>query len=316
MPLDLTLTKPGGVEAQPTQPQQQYGWTTYAKRKINVIMRLGKGGVDSTSSNTVRIEGLRVSASITKVVGPSTARAIIRIYGLTLDHINQFTIAGSLWAVNRTNLVALEAGDDVNGMKVVFNGIINEAYPDFSQMPDAAFVIIGHTGTGIQLTPVAPTSVQGSTDAGQVFNTIAQKANIPLENNGVDAKLNSPYFPGSAWNQAILASKAADCFLYYDDLKNAMVIWKKRGSRQSNGDILISADTGMIGYPQFQQSMIMFRHLYDPIVEFGKPILAKTQFKAANGRWIVTQIDYSLESEMPGGRWEMLITTHAQALAT
>lgn len=299
-------------------------WTTYARRKINVTLRLGDNaaqagasGVGGSGSNSIKLEGLRVRADISKVVMPSSAAASIRIYGLTLDHINQFTTAGLMWSANQGNLVLVEAGDDANGMFVVFNGIINEAYPDFTQMPDSAFVIMAHTGTGIQLTPVTPTSVQGSTDAGTVFETIAKKAGVPLENSGVNAKLLSPYFPGSAWNQAILCGKAADCFVTYDDLKNVMAVWKKNGSRNSGGRVVISAENGMIGYPMFQKATVIFRTLFDPEIRgVGDKIFAETQFPAANGAWVVGQLDYSLSSETPNGPWEMLVSTYFPDLAT
>lgn len=281
----------------------------YARRKIDVTLRLGKGGIDGTTFDTVKLTGLRVLATITKAVLPTSGIAMVRVYGLTLDHINQFTAAGLQWVNSGKNHMMIEAGDEVSGMTAVFNGQINEAYPDFSRMPDAAFVLIGVAGIGIQLKPVTPTSFKGTVSAETVFSTIADKAGVKLENNGVDTKLDSPYFPGSAWNQAILCSKAADCFAYLDDQKNVLAIVKKTGNRGGEPPI-ISADTGMIGYPSFQRNQVIFRTLFDPTVEYLKPVLAKTQFTAANGSWIVRQLDYILSAETPDGPWEMTITTY------
>lgn len=287
-------------------------WTTYARRKIKLSLRLGEGGFDATSFNTITIEGLRVVANISKVVAPSTASAIIRVFGLTLDHINQLTAAGQQWASSLKNFVALEAGDDLNGMTVVFNGVIQEAYPDFTNQPDVAFVIIAHAATGIKITPVQPTSLKGGNDAKTVFGEIAKKAGVPLEENGVQGQLDNPYFPGTAWNQAILAGKAFDCFVFYDDLADAIAVWPRTGKRQGRGSnrFVISADNGMIGYPMFQNVTVTFRTLFDPQVRLRDQVFAETQFTAANGPWVVRQVDYLLASEMPNGPWEMIITTY------
>lgn len=298
------------------QTTNPYPWAAYVKRKITITMRLASagtgssgGGVDSTSSNTVRIEGLRVIANITNVGNPGAPTAMIRVYGLTLNHINQFTAAGFQWYASGKNLVMLEAGDDQSGMSVVFNGIITEAYPDFSDLPNSAFVIMAHAGVGIQLKPVKPSSFQGSIDAATAFSTIADKAEVKLENNGVQGKLDNPYFPGTAWNQITQCTKAVGCFSYLDSLTNTLAIWPKNGSRGGDPAIM-SADNGMIGYPAFQANSVMFRTLFNPKVRFGGKVTSKTQFTAANGDWIVRAVDYHLSSEMPNGPWEMIITTY------
>jgi hypothetical protein len=234
---------------------------------------------------------------------------VIRIYGLTLDHINALTAAGTAHRYSLQNHVALEAGDNLTGMTVVFNGVIQEAYPDFTSQPETAFVLVAHSGTGIKIKPVQPTSLPGAVSAKEVFGEIAKKADVQLEENNVQGKLDNPYFPGTAWNQAILAAKAFNSFLYYDDLLDVMAIWPKDGKRAGIGDrFVISADTGMISYPTFQALRVVFRTLFDPQVNFGTEILAKTQFKAANGLWKVMQLDYVLASEMPDGPWEMIVT--------
>lgn len=292
-------------------------WTAYAVRKIRLTMTLGKTAGNNTivvgtgAGSTISAEpdSLRIQANISKVVAPSTAYAIIRIYGLTLDHINQFTAAGTQWGNSLQNFVMLEAGDNLTGMTVVFNGVIEEAYPDFSNQPDVAFVVVAHAGVGLKLTPVTPTSIPGSADAATVFQQIAQKGGVQLEDSGVKGKLDNPYFPGTAWNQAILAGKALNAVVYYDDLLDVVAVWPMKGRRTSTGDrFIVSADTGMIGYPSFQQNRAIFRCLFDPQVKQGETVTARTQFTAANAdSWFVYQLDYVLSSETPDGPWEMVL---------
>lgn len=291
-------------------------WTAYARRKLRLTMTLGETAGNNTiivgtgAGNLISAEpdSLRIAANISKVVAPSTAYAIIRVHGLTLDHINQFTAAGTQWGASLKNFVMLEAGDNLTGMTVVFNGNVQEAYPDFNNQPDVAFVIIAHAGAGLKLTSVQPTSIQGSADSKTVFQQIAQKAGVQLEDSGVKGKLDNPYFPGTVWNQAIQAGKALEAAVYYDDLLDVIAVWPRKNERADTGDrFVVSADTGMIGYPMFQQMNVIFRCLFDPQVKYGQKVVARTQFTAANGEWFVYQLDYVLSSETPDGPWEMVL---------
>ena len=67
----------------------------YAVRKITVTITLNTGAQQNSTSNTITLSNLRVEAIINKSGIPGTATAQIRIYGITLDHLNQLTRAGT-----------------------------------------------------------------------------------------------------------------------------------------------------------------------------------------------------------------------------
>jgi hypothetical protein len=282
----------------------------YARRKIIVTFQLGKGSFGGSGSNQLTVKGLRVHVHIERVVLPSPPIAIIRIYGLTLSHMNQLSQAGLQWQ-QRDNLVAVQAGDDESGMTEVFNGLIFQSYPDFRQMPDTSFVVVANSGAKIQMKPVQPVTFKGATPVATALQRILATTGLKLENNGVSAVLSNPYFAGTAMTQLMSAIRAADCFGFIDMTKKLLAIWPKDKSRQSGGVPEVSPATGMIGYPEFERNLIKVRTLFDPAIHApsdaapGTRVKVKSQLTAANGEWPIIKVGYNLMSEMPNGPWEM-----------
>lgn len=284
----------------------------YAQRAINCSFQLGKGSFGGSGFNTVTLENLRIETRVEYANLPHAPTAIVRIYGMTLSQMNELTVAGLQWQ-NRNNKVLVEAGDFGSKLTAVFNGDIIEAYPDFKDMPNAAFVVLAVGGAGINLTPVSPTSFKGSVSVETALNQICGKAGLTLENNGVDAQLSNPYFPGTATPQINSAIRAANCFGHLDTINSTLSIWPRGGSR-SGETPTISAATGMIGYPEFEKNMIKVRTLFDPEIKgVGKKIKVESQLTAAQGEWTVIQIDYNLASQMLNGPWEMTIKAYSQS---
>lgn len=282
----------------------------YAVRAINLTIQLGTGSFGSSGENTVTLTGLRVIVQVEQAALPTTGMATVRVYGITLSMMNTLSRAGLVWQ-DRTNKISIQAGDNISGMATIFNGQIIEAYPDFSQMPNSAFVMICSPTTGIQLKPVVPSSYPGQTSASSIFQQLAKQAGLQFENNGVNTMLASPYLPGTVFQQIQACARAANCFACVDSVANTLAIWPKTGNR-SGSPATISPQTGMIGYPTFQQRQIIVRTLFDPSVtpsgSTGKQVTVQSQLASANGNWTITRIDYNLASQMPDGPWEMTIT--------
>lgn len=288
----------------------------YARRQLNVTFQLGKGSFGGSGSDSITFKapstgapGMRVFAEISWANLPQQIRGVIRMYGLTLDHMNQLTNAGRFYEPSRDK-VLVQAGDVGGALTTVFQGTIIEAYPDFREMPNTAFQVIALGGAEINLKPVEPTTFEGAVSAPTALGQIAQKCGLTLENNGVSTMLSNPYFPGAGMTQINRAISAVNCFGTIDTAKNQLAIWPKDGSR-SGASVKIGPDTGMIGYPEFQKINVRVRSVFDPAlvgIGPGKKMTVDSQFTAAQGEWIVGQVDLTLASEMPDGPWEMLLT--------
>jgi hypothetical protein len=291
--------------------------TPFSKRAITCTFKLGEGSFGDSGYNTITIKGLRCLVQIEKVVLPTSPSIVLQIWGMTLDQMNQLTVAGLQYKY-RNNRVSVEAGEQGGTMVQVFEGAIYEAYPDFTDIPNVAFTILANSTGDIQIKPTSPTSFKGGTPIETALRQILKSSNLTLENNGVNAVLQNPYFPGTVKQQIDAACRAADCFYYIDSIKKTLAIWPKNGSRSSqNETVIMSPKTGMIGYPTFEQTQIKIRSLFDPAIHApvnaqpGTKIKVESVIKAASGEWTVLKLSYLLSSEMPNGPWELGITANS-----
>lgn len=286
----------------------------YAVRALTPTFQLGTGAFGGGTPTQFTLTGLRCEAEIEFALMPSPSGMTLRVYGMSLSHMNQLSRAGVVYAA-RQDGVLLQAGDAKNGMTTLFNGIITEAYPVFNQ-PETFFQVLASPANIVQLKPVAPSSFPVNATAATVLNQVAGLGGIKLENNGVNGVLKTPYFEGSAWDQARAALEAAGAFGYLDGVSNTLAVWPKGGSR-AGAAVLIAAETGMIGYPSFQLSTIRVRVIYDPanLPQPGRNFTVRTGSKdgknaliAANGSFNCVGLDLALSSQTEDGPWEALVT--------
>jgi hypothetical protein len=286
----------------------------YVVREIDLEFRLGQGGFDSTNFDTLTLRGLRVQAQISTVINSTIniggSRAILRIYGMTLSQMNQLSVAGTVWALRQSrNSVRVDAGDAGAAKSTVFNGFIIEAFPDFTEAPNSAFVISAWATSDLQLKPVPPVSFDGPASAATVFGQIAQNSNLAYEGNGVDAMLNCPYLPGAASAQAAAAAKAAACFSFLDTDGRTLVTVKRDGARRTTSIPVISPSTGMIGYPSYEGYQVILRTLFDPSIRYFGLFRVDTGglLPPAEGVWRCIDLNYVLSAQQPDGPWECLL---------
>lgn len=277
--------------------------TELTRRKIELSFALGEGNFGQDGQNEVKLTGYRTSASITKSGGASLSEMQLRVWGLPLDVMQKLTVLNKLaYAEERRNVVTVTAGDDKTGMGVVFVGTIKEAWADASNAPDVSFVVSAFTGGVDAIRPVPPTSYNGSVTVETIMGSIAAQMDPPrtLENGGVQVTLDSQYLPGTLRDQAVKVAQIAQCNLLIDD--TVLAIWPK-GKARGGQTLKVSAETGLVGYPQFTQNGIAFSLLFNPSLAFGQQISMKSVLEAANGAWVIGAVQHSLDAELPGGQW-------------
>lgn len=315
---DVNVTAQAPASNPITVPAQTQSSGSFVERIISLTIQLGTGSFGGGGANTLTIgpigdtatqpyNSLRCVVQIQYASAPFPGLATVQVWGLTLSQINQLTIAGTLFN-SRKNLIAVQAGDAVNGMTTIFNGEIWLAYPRASQ-PDMPFVMVANPANGIQLAPANPVTFNGPTNGVTVLTQALQGTGYTLENNGVTGILSNPYFHGSAWDQIKAITSAMGCYGYLDSQKKVYAIWPQNGSRSAGGSLTISPQTGMIGYPEFQQTQIRVRKLFDPKapLTIGNKIQVQSQFQGASGSWTITQITHDISAQLADGPWETAI---------
>ena len=300
---------------------------SYTQKQIDITISLGQGGTfGETGANTVKLSGLRCLATVLKGGFPSLDRAQVRVYGIPPSVMNAVSTLGVPLQMFRNNTMLIEAGDAVNGMAVVYYGYISAAYQDFGEAPEVSLQLTGWGGLSAAMEPVAPSSYPGTADAANIMSGIAVRAGWQFENNGVTVKLANPYLPGTALSQAQAVARAADIQMALDTstVPPTLAIWPKTGTR--GGTVpLISAASGLIGYPTYQSSGMSFRCVYNPSIRLGGQIQMQSSVGGAtaasangqvtgqtggpNGFWyVIGPLSHDLSAQVPGGPWSTSVS--------
>jgi len=275
---------------------------SFVERTITVQFDLANGQFEG-GGNTATVTGLRCVCHVTATGGPSQSVMDLTIYGMPLSVMNQLSTVGTQYAQRSQNGITVLAGD-ADGESVVFDGVIFNAFVDALDMPDACFRVVATPGAYQAVVPAAPLSISGSADAAGMMSKLASQMGLQFENNGVSVKLANPYYAGTPWGQALAIAADGNFNMVVD---RGVLVITPLGKPRAGDAVLISPDTGMVGYPAFVQNNIVVTSVFDPAVKNQGTIEVKSALTPANGQWQVRKLDYELESQRPHGRWFMTI---------
>jgi hypothetical protein len=285
---------------------------SFVKRTINLTFRLGRdtNGVqyNFTEGNfdQVSVTGLRIQATIASAGAPSMGEASVIVHGLTPSLMNQLSSVSRLnggQVTTRFYQMIIEAGDAIAGMSTIFQGQVSLATVDMSGAPDSTLHITAHAGLFEAVKTTAALSFPGVADVANIMQNLAVQNNYSFENNGVTAKLSTPYFHGSPKQQMEACANAANINWTLDN--GTCAIWPK-GGRRGGSIPLISPGTGMIGYPSNAGlgGSIAVKTLFNPQLRIGGNCQVQSSLPFANGTFVMFGIAHDLESETPNGLWE------------
>lgn len=286
------------------------------RRLIDVTFELGTGSYGESGFNTVTLTGLRVSANVQNAGGRSMSSADVRIWGMTLSKMNQLSSLGITVTAQRRNVLTLAAHNEGEPPATFFKGTIFDAWADLNSQPDVAFIVSAKMTLFEAVKQATPISIRGSVDVASVLSGVASQMGIPFVNFGVTSKLSTSYFAGSLRDQALKLVKYAG--IQWNACENGvMAIWPSGGSKGGAVPI-VSAETGMIGYPTFQANGIMLKTVYNPSIGMGTRLAVRSSLQSllsarekvtlnstqpVSGEWVVYKLDHQLESLLPRGKW-------------
>ena len=277
---------------------------TFSTKILSFSFSLQSGNFAGGGNSYNSGPGLRASAEIQKFTGTTRGKGNFRIYGLPLSVMNQLTTVGANFTKRYNNKITVSAGDSEMGLSVVYIGDIMSAYVDAQGMPDVAFVVECQVGVSASVMPATPISFAGQTQVATIAQKIAGLMGFQFQNSGVNTTLSNPYYWGSPRRMLLALAKHAG-FEHTED-KNTVAIWPSDGSR-SGGGAMISPQTGLIGFPMFDQASVIVRCYYNPNIDIGQTIQIQSSLTAACGSWKVNEISYALDAVTKGGRWEMIV---------
>lgn len=278
--------------------------SSYSLKTIRVEVALGQG-VFSEGGNTVVIEGLGVDVSVTKPGLPEKNSATVKIYGLKYDVMAQLTTLAFKPLESQKNQITIYAGEKDKQLAMVFRGDVTSAFADFNSAPDICMSFEADTGTFPQQIASPVLTTDGDTSIESLFQNFAKEAGYSFRNDGVSGSVKNVWVPGSPISKAEKLAKDLGINLIIDD--NEMII-SPVGKAKTGNAVFLSAETGLIGYPTFNQDGIQLRCVYNPGIEFNGLVSIQSIVPKATGTWRVTKLAHSITAYLPdGGNWETQI---------
>jgi len=280
--------------------------SSFTSKVLQANLTLTSGTFDGTH-NTAQLSGLRMSAEIDKGGHPSKNKLKLKIFGMSQNDMAKLTTlpakSGKALAVHKSKLQLL-AGDEY-GLATAFTGEITGAWIDYQSAPDMDFNIEAIAGYYPAIAPVAPKSYQGGVPVAQLMETLASQMGYAFENAGVTAQLHNPYLPGTAMQQAAAIAAAANIEFGVDD--DTLFIAPRGTARVGNAP-LISAATGLKGYPIFDKEGLKLVSLYNPGIKLGGLISVQSSIAVVCGTWRVHGLKHHLACLTPGGPWDSKVS--------
>jgi len=274
---------------------------SFRERLIDVSFQLAEGEFGDKLGTTVTYSGLRCEAAINNVHGATLNSLQFRVYGMSENVMNQLSTLGVNIMMVRRNIITVSVSNEYGGMTQAFQGTISNAWIDYRGAPEVSFNVEALAGFYEQVKAIGVNSYKGPTDVATVIQSLAASIGFAFTNNGVTAKLASPYFAGSAITQIKDCARHAGIAC---DISNGSVqIWPSGGVRD-DVTLVISPGTGLVGYPVFSKIGINIQTEYNPDITIGRRLEVQSSIPQACAKdWYCQVSRHELASQVPNGPW-------------
>lgn len=276
----------------------------FSVKTVRITIQLRKGEFDN-GGNTVIIEGLPVSVTVTKQGGEAKNKASVMVDNLKLETATQLTTLAFKRLETYNNVIQIDAGSQGAELPTIFIGEITSAVPVMSDSK-LSLKIEALAGYYPALIPSTPTSVQENTTVEKLMKQFADEAGYSFENKGITASVANSVFIGSPVEKAKTLARQADVDLLIDDNKFTIQPFEA----PKDGQIpLLSKNTGLIDYPSFSNEGINCKSVFNDKLKVGSYFKLESILPHASGEWQITKVEHRLEAYTPNsGTWESDVT--------
>lgn len=266
---------------------------TFAQRQINLQFTNDQG--------TLKLDGLRCEAVITNPGGyASYGQLQLRVFGMTLDQMNQFSSTGTNMVAVQNVGITVSAGEVGGTITQVFSGTLIRSFIDFAGIPDVSFSCAAIAGYFQKASPAAPNSYQGTQNAESIIQALASSIGYQFSNNGAHAVLQNQYLSGSVIDQIMTVAKAAAFAIKIEN--NTIYIWPNGGVSDSTV-IDLGPNNGLVGYPVYWEAGFIVKSEFNQNIGNGRTINLTSTIPKANGSWPIQTVTHELSSVKPDGPW-------------
>jgi len=232
-----------------------------------------------------------------RATGTKYANALQNECTVTISNIDKDTqdfilTEVSPYNLNRTpKIVIVEAGRVSTGVTAIYRGNVTKAV--VSQPPDVSITLSCLTGNFLKGN-IITRNYGGIASLESVSQGISQDTQTILNFQATNQNIGNYSFGGGALNQVEVLNGIGGINAYIDDntliVKNAMA--PLRGITR-----VLSAETGMIGIPEFTEQGIKVKMLLDNQTRLGAGLqINSVQYPAANGNYVIYKLNFDVAS--------------------
>lgn len=270
---------------------------SFTLKTIRTTITLGKGTFGGGGNSKI-IEGLATDVDITKPGLPEKNSASVSIANISLADMEQMTFLAFQPLQSLKNLITIEAGEQGKTLATVFKGEITSAYADYGSVPDVEFKIEALSGGYAAQIGAKPISVKGNAKAADLIKQFAKEIGYTFKNEGVAASVRNAVFNGSPIEKARSVADEVGAELLIDDDSMILMPYDKP---RSGGAVLLTPETGLIGYPSFTSDGISFSCFFNPNLKQGGQVKIESIVPRASGYWKITKLSHRLTAYRTGG---------------
>jgi hypothetical protein len=278
--------------------------------------------VSGQQENTITLQGLRASVYIENAGGAMMGTLRAQIYGVNSSDINTLTSpqwdhdyfvpTGGSFTPNAIQVFAIDGAQET----LVYNGDILNSWGVYTSMPEVYLYIQAMVGYTALVQPAGPLSVAANSDVATAMQQIVTAMGYNFKNEGVNAAVTQgTYKANTLMEQARSLMRDYKFWMAIDPTSPNTLVIAPYATARNLAAPLVSAQTGMMGYPLFNETGVNFETLFNPGIFMLGPITIQSAVARANGTWIVTSVSHHLTSQTPNGPWTSTVNAVLPAAA-
>lgn len=237
-------------------------------------------------------QNLAISAIGMKYTNGLQNEAEITISNLDKATQDYLLTETSPFNVNRTpKNVLIEAGRQSYGTSRIYIG--NILTSNVTQPPDIGVVLKCLTGN-FEKGNIYARNSPGSVTLNQVSAQLAQDLHVGLEFQASDKNLGNYAYAGSAMKQINQLNAVGGINVYLND--NTLIVKDARVPFDTKAPInVLTADSGMIGIPEFTEYGIKVKYLLDNKTILGSVLrIISRVYPAVNGDYVIYKLGFEI----------------------
>ncbi len=252
--------------------------------------RIVKVSIEVNGKLKVYTDPIQLTANGTRYGNALQNECTVTLDNLDVETQDYLLTQTSPYNFNRTpKRVIVEAGRQSYGTAVIYVGNIVRAI--VSQPPDITISLQCLTGNFYKGN-ILSKSWPGTVPMSQIAANVATSLNVGLLYQATDKNITNSAYSGDALGQV---GNLAQMGNYNAFIDNNTLIVKDAFIPLNNSLRILSAQTGMIGIPEFTEQGIKVKFLIDNQTTLGSSLrIQSQQYPAANGDYVIYKLGFQI----------------------